>query len=86
MPKMNGYEATIRLRRRGFSAPILALTANAMNDDMQKCISCGMNAVILKPVTKPELIAAIAQFVPNFGAAPATSATAVTAVSTTASA
>lgn len=58
MPEMNGYEATqaIRKRENGTShVPIIALTANAMAGDKERCIQCGMDDYLSKPVTQEQL-------------------------------
>ena len=52
MPKMNGYEATEALRTQKFDVPIIALTANAMKGDAEKCITAGCNGYMPKPVNK----------------------------------
>ncbi|MCP8464708.1 response regulator [Pseudomonas sp. ZM23] len=52
MPEMDGVEATIRLRERPEFAqlPIIALTANVMEDERQRCLAAGMNDFLAKPV------------------------------------
>lgn len=54
MPVMNGYEATVKIRNSGhkdaLKIPILALTANAFNEDVGKAYSAGMNEHIAKPI------------------------------------
>lgn len=55
MPVMDGLEATRRLRARGETLPILAMTANATAEDAQRCLESGMQAVIKKPVDIAEL-------------------------------
>jgi signal transduction histidine kinase/ActR/RegA family two-component response regulator len=61
MPKLNGYEATTRLREKGYSKPIIALTAHAMKEDQKKCLLSGCNDYLAKPVVGPLLVNAIRQ-------------------------
>jgi CheY-like chemotaxis protein len=61
MPKMNGYEATIEIRRiekeKGLKPiNIIAMTANAMKGEKERCIEIGMNDYISKPFKKEELL------------------------------
>ena len=53
MPVMNGYEAAKAIRalsREDKDLPILAMTADAFSDDIQRCLACGMNEHIAKPI------------------------------------
>jgi PAS domain S-box-containing protein len=56
IPVLDGVEATRELRRRGYTHPIVALTANAFAHDMQACFAAGMNDYIAKPVKIDRLI------------------------------
>ena len=66
MPEMNGYETTKAIRNLsdrpdGKEIPIIAMTANAFAEDMQKCLDAGMNAYLAKPLEVQKVIAVIAQ-------------------------
>ena len=65
MPVMDGFEATRRLRaqERYRDLPIIALTANTMAGDREKCLTAGMNGFLSKPVNLGQLFAALAQWV-----------------------
>ncbi len=59
MPVMNGYEATKKIReledKRLSSIPILAMTANAFEEDKKEAMRCGMNGHIAKPINVSKL-------------------------------
>ncbi len=65
MPVMNGYEATAVIRQQekddpgGRHIPIIAMTANAMKGDREKCLEAGMDDYVAKPVRPAELYEAI---------------------------
>ncbi len=61
MPEMDGMEATrhIRAMARHLHTPILAMTANAFDDDRKACAAAGMNDFIDKPVQPPRLFATL---------------------------
>ena len=54
MPKMDGYTATREIRtlsnNKKANIPIVAMTANAFEEDRQKAFECGMNGHIVKPI------------------------------------
>ena len=65
MPLMNGYEATKTIRaltRKDKDLPIIAMTADAFADDVQYCLSCGMNAHVAKPLDIKELLRVLQKF------------------------
>ena len=69
MPEMDGLEATIAIRARERAAerqhvPIIAMTANAMVGDRERCLEAGMDAYVSKPLEIAALFAAIDRFVP----------------------
>ena len=63
MPVMDGYDATRRIRedeqRRGRRTPIVALTADALAVDRERCIESGMDDFMTKPVSSSQLSAVI---------------------------
>jgi signal transduction histidine kinase/CheY-like chemotaxis protein len=63
MPVMDGYETTRRIRQKAEFAglPIIALTANAMADERERCRVAGMNDYLAKPFRKDELAALLDQ-------------------------
>ncbi len=61
MPVMDGYEAAQVLKQHADCPPIVALTANAMRTDREKCLSVGCDAYATKPINRRELLATIAE-------------------------
>ena len=55
MPGLNGIEATKALRERGVTTPIVALTADAFDEDRRACLAAGMNDFLAKPLTPAAL-------------------------------
>jgi PAS domain S-box-containing protein len=63
MPVMDGLEATRRLRAAGYKRPIIALTAHAMQEEVEKSFAAGCDGHLSKPVDVKELLATMKRFV-----------------------
>ncbi|WP_175645461.1 response regulator [Pseudomonas sp. KK4] len=66
MPVMDGYEASRQIRRSGRwpQLPIVALTANAMSEERERCRAAGMNDYLAKPFRREELAALLDTWIP----------------------
>ncbi len=71
MPVMDGLEATRAIRRHPSFAdlPVIAMTANAFEEDRQICYDAGMNGYLTKPVSPDSLYKLLAEWLPQEGAA-----------------
>ncbi len=68
MPEMDGFEATAKIRGDGVAAgqtPIIAMTANALRGDRQRCLDAGMDDYLAKPVKMDALREKLEQWLPN---------------------
>ncbi|NBJ92452.1 hybrid sensor histidine kinase/response regulator [Parablautia muri] len=69
MPVMNGIEATLAIRASDHqdaqSIPIIAMTADAFSEDVQRCLDSGMNAHTAKPVNLDEVLSLLKKFILN---------------------
>jgi two-component system, sensor histidine kinase and response regulator len=76
MPVMDGFTATRRIREMELSRgakrlPIIALTANVMSEDREKCLAAGMDAHLGKPIEPAQVIEALSRFLKAAPSAPA---------------
>ena len=71
LPEMDGFEVTENIRKYEEESgvtervPIIALTANTLDNDRDKCYSAGMNEYLSKPFSSDELIGVIDKFFPR---------------------
>jgi signal transduction histidine kinase/DNA-binding response OmpR family regulator/HPt (histidine-containing phosphotransfer) domain-containing protein len=70
MPEMDGFEATRQLRSHEAESgrpalPVIALTANAISGDRERCLAAGMNDYVSKPFARAQLLACLARWAPG---------------------
>ncbi|KQN65338.1 hybrid sensor and regulator [Duganella sp. Leaf61] len=65
MPVLNGYDATEAIRAAGLTLPVVAMTANVMEEDRQRAAEAGMDAHVAKPVDVEILIAILRDLAPG---------------------
>lgn len=65
MPGMDGLQATRELRARGYVKPIIALTAHALREEIEKSFDAGCNAHLTKPINRSDLLRAIKDALPD---------------------
>jgi PAS domain S-box-containing protein len=61
MPRLDGYRTAERLRKLGFDRPILALTAEAMDGDSNRCLTSGCDDYMSKPINAAKLLKTVAR-------------------------
>ena len=62
MPRLDGYQAAKAMRQVGYTAPIIALTADAMHGDMAHCLEAGCNDYLSKPIDRSEFLMKVKQY------------------------
>ena len=61
MPNLDGYATAKAIRSLGYTGPIVALTADAMQSDMSNCLQAGCNDYLSKPIDRAQLLAKVAE-------------------------
>ncbi len=65
MPVMDGFESTREIRKIDKDVPIIALTANVLTSEKEKCFESGMNDFVPKPITKEDFAPILNEWVPD---------------------
>ena len=65
MPNLDGLQSTRLIRELGYSAPIVALTAFAEENNVKECIDSGMNFFLPKPIRRPALKQVLKRYCPT---------------------
>ena len=66
MPNVDGYQAAAAMRVAGVEQPIIALTADAMKGDRERCLQAGCDDYVSKPIQQAEFIEMLAKYTLDF--------------------
>lgn len=67
MPEINGLDVTQQLRERGYGMPIIALTANAMRGERERCLQAGCDDYLVKPINRTALLNMVTKYTQHIG-------------------
>lgn len=62
LPEIDGFEATVQIRKQDKDVPIIAQTAYAMAEDRQKCLESGCNDVLTKPIRIDDVLSTVSKY------------------------
>ncbi len=65
MPVMDGFQTTEEIRKKEITLPVIAMTANAMDGDRDKCLAVGMDDYMAKPISRKELFEVLSRWIPE---------------------
>ena len=65
MPVMDGFQTTEEIRKKEKTLPVIAMTANAMDGDRDKCLAVGMDDYMAKPISRKELFEVLSRWIPE---------------------
>ena len=63
MPVLNGYEATKKLRAKGYKKPIIAVTASDQKGELDSCFDAGMDDVLIKPIKRSDIVVILQKWI-----------------------
>ena len=70
MPEMDGFETTAAMRDRGVRTPIIALTANVLPGERERCLAAGMDDFLTKPIDFNLLAETLVRWLPAIESPP----------------
>ena len=63
MPVLDGYQTMLKLRDASYSKPVIALTANALKEERDRCLSAGFKHYLTKPINRENLLRTVSDLV-----------------------
>jgi CheY-like chemotaxis protein len=61
MPELDGYQTMIRLKKADYKVPVIALTANALQEERDRCLLAGFRNYVTKPVKRDSLLKSVGE-------------------------